>query len=88
MATMIAKTYVIPTIAAVRLTCTGLQYTVETPEFIDVVTVNGSHITCTCHESNCSHIRMVNIRRAQDAAKNAARTAYDASFDLSYGDNA
>jgi hypothetical protein len=88
MATVIAKTYVIPVIAAVRLTCAGLQYVVETPEFIDVVTVQGAHIACTCHEANCEHIRIVTIRRAQDAAKDAQRASLEASFDLTYGDSA
>lgn len=86
MATVIAKAYIIPIITTVRLTAAGLQYTVETPDYIDVVTVNVDRTTCTCHEANCSHIRMVNIRRAQDAEKDARRDAYEATFDLSYGD--
>lgn len=84
MATVLAKTYVIPIITTVRLTCAGLQYTVETPEYVDIVTVNGIHTTCTCHEANCDHIRMVTIHRAQDAAKDARRAVYEATFDLSY----
>lgn len=86
MATVLAKTYVIPVIKSVRSTCVGMQYTLETPEYIDVVTVKDASITCTCGESRCSHIHMVNIRRAQDAEKAAARAAYEALFDLSYGD--
>ncbi len=75
MATVLAKTYVIPVIKSVRSTCVG---TLETPEYIDVVTVKDASITCTCGESRCSHIRMVNIRRAQDAEKAAVRAAYEA----------
>lgn len=82
MTTMIAKTYVIPTITAVRTTVAGTQYTVETPEYIDVVTVNGAQTTCTCHEVNCSHIRIVNIRRSQDAAKDVRRDAYSETFNI------
>jgi hypothetical protein len=85
MATLIVKTYIIPTIVAVRTTCAGTQYTVETAEYTDAVKVNGAHITCTCGEKACSHIRFVQLRRAQDAAK---RATYTETFDLSYGDAA
>lgn len=87
MATIFAKTYTIPTIAAVRTTVAGTQYTVETPEYTDIVTVNGSHIACTCHEVHCIHIGAVERRRAQVAARNGRRAEYCAAFDLSYGDN-
>lgn len=86
MAMLLEKVYVIPTIASVRTTYKGDQYTVETPEYTDVVTVNGSHITCTCGESHCEHIRIVERRRAIEAVKAAVRAAYEALFDLSYGD--
>lgn len=76
MATVIAKIYPIPAIAHVRQTVVGTQYTVETPESIDIVTVNGTHTSCTYHEANCSHIRGVQLRRI----------AYETLFDLSYGD--
>ncbi len=85
MAVIFEKVYTIPTIARVRSTVAGTQYTVETREYTDVVTVNGSRTTCTCHEVHCSHISTVERRRTQDAARNARRAAYEAAFDLSYG---
>ncbi|MGH2480636.1 MAG: hypothetical protein ACRDHW_13360 [Ktedonobacteraceae bacterium] len=88
MATIFAKTYTIPTIAAVRATCKGEQYTVQTPEYIDIVTVNGSQVTCTCGECSCSHIQAVTRRRAVEQAQDTRRAAYAATFDLSYGDAA
>lgn len=54
MAMLLEKVCVLPTIASVRTTCAGDQYTVLTPEFTDVVTVNGSHITCTCQSGYCA----------------------------------
>lgn len=86
MTTVLVKTHTVPVIAAVRLTCSGDQYTVETPEYVDIVTVTGSQIACTCHEANCDHVRTVNRRRAQDAARDARRIAYEELFDLGYGD--
>lgn len=88
MATLLSKTYVLPVISSSRLTCAGQQYTVDTPEYTDIVTVNSAHITCTCHEGHCEHIQVVILRRKQDAAKNAQRDVYEATFDTSYGDAA
>ena len=85
MAMLLEKVYVIPTIESVRTTYKGDQYTVLTPEYVDIVTVNGSHITCTCGESHCEHIRTVERRRAIEAEQAATRAAYCAIFDLSYG---
>lgn len=87
MATLIAKTYTAPVIASHRATCLGEQYTVATPEYTDIVTVTGDKTTCTCHEAHCEHIRVVVRRRIQDAAKDTLRAAYEAAFNLSYGDN-
>jgi hypothetical protein len=86
MAVVLEKVYVIPTIESVRTTVAGTQYTVLTPEYTDIVTVNGSHITCTCHEGHRDHIRTVERRRMVEAAKAAHRAAYTELFDLSYGD--
>lgn len=88
MATLFAKTYVIPVIARVRTTCAGTQYVVETPEYLDVVTVNGTHIACTCGEANCPHIGTVLRRRAADAQQARDRALYEVTFNLSYGDAA
>lgn len=87
MATIFAKIYIIPTIAAVRSTGAGEQYIVEPLDFIDVVTVSGNQITCTCHEANCSQIQTVS-RRSIDAANDARRATYASIFDLSYSDAA
>jgi hypothetical protein len=84
MATLIAKTYIIPAIASVRLTCAGTQYTVVTPEYTDVVTVNGAHIACTCCSGHCNHIRVVELQRSRDAQADSQRAAYEATFDLNY----
>lgn len=88
MAVMFAKTYVIPTITRVRSTCIGTQYVLETPEYLDIVTVNGNKTTCTCGEANCSHIQAVNRRRVNETQEAAKREAYCSTFDLSYGDAA
>ncbi len=86
MAMLLEKVYVIPTIASMRTTYKGDQYTVLTPEYTDIVTINGTRVTCTCGENHCEHIHTVAHRRAQNAAKAAARAAYESLFDLSYGD--
>jgi hypothetical protein len=86
MAMLLEKVYVIPTIESARTTYKGDQYTVLTPEYSDIVTVNGSHITCTSGESSCEHIRTVERHRTQNAQAAARRAAYCAMFDLSYGE--
>lgn len=82
MATLLAKTYAIPTITAVRSTCLGTQYTVETPEFIDTVTVNGEHITCTCGKARCSHSSAVTRRRGLENQQATNRSAYCSTFEI------
>lgn len=86
MATLLAKTHTIPVIVAMRTTIAGDQYTIETSEYMDIVTVTGTHITCTCHNAHCSHIQAVEHRRAADRAQAMTRAAYHLLFDLSYGD--
>lgn len=86
MTTLLAKTHIIPIIAAMRTTVAGDQYTVETPEYVDIVTVTDTHITCTCHDAHCSHIQAVERRRAADMVQATIRSAYHLLFDLSYGD--
>jgi hypothetical protein len=86
MATLIAKAPSIPLIQARRLTCLGMQYTVATPDFLDVVTANGEHLTCTCGEFACIHIQVVQHQRTHDAIISARRNRYTALFDLSYID--
>jgi hypothetical protein len=86
MATLLSKTYEIPEILSHRSTCLGEQYTVKTPGFIDVVTVNGPHASCTCQSTHCSHILTVLRTRAQQAREATERALKQMAFDLSYGD--
>lgn len=86
MATFIAKMDVLLLITAVCTSYKGTHSTVETPEFIDIVTVSGSSIHCTCKQADCEHIRFVERRCIQDAMQSARRSAYTELFDLSYGD--
>ncbi len=67
-----------------RLTCVGMQYTVADPAFVQVVTVNGEQITCTCGSPVCAHIQAVRERQARKAEADARRDAYCALFDLGY----
>ena len=83
---VLQKVYIIPTVKFVRTNHQGDIYEVETPEYTDIVIVDCDEATCTCHGHNCEHIRAVNRRRIQNAAKNARRTLQTALFDLSYGD--
>lgn len=83
---LVAKTYTIPVIASQRSTCIGTQYVVETPEYLDIVTVNGAHTSCTCQNGHCEHIRAVERQRSQEAARDAQRAVYTATFDLGYGE--
>lgn len=87
MATLVAKTYTLPIITGHRATCAGEQYTVQTPGYLDIVTVAGTHIACTCSEAHCDHTRAVLRQRAREASADARRAVYEATFDLSYGDN-
>lgn len=82
MAMLLTKAYAIPTIKSVRSTCIGEQYTVVTPEFTDIVTVNGERATCTCHAANCEHVSVVTRQRTFQAAQDALRTAYYYSFEV------
>lgn len=78
MATLLA----LPTITRVRPTYVGMQYTIMTPGYLDIVTVNGSSITCTCRQYHCSHIQVVEQKRAEDKAANARRDLHNALFNL------
>lgn len=80
MAVILEKTYVLPEIVSHRSTCLGEQYTVVTPEFTDVVTVNGDKHTCTCGSSSCEHILVVKRQRTRNALANAKREAYCNAF--------
>jgi hypothetical protein len=82
MATLIAKAGIAPTIERVRTTCAGTQYMVATPQYLDVVTVNGGHITCTCDQFACPHIQVVQTRRAQAAVFNSRREVYVVFFGI------
>lgn len=83
MATMIAKAYTIPTIARIRATCIGTQYVIETSDYLDIVTVNDKgQIDCTCHQVNCSHIKVVERRRACDRERDNLRNLHNALFNL------
>jgi hypothetical protein len=54
MAMLLETVCVLPTIASVCTTYAGDPYTVLTPEYTDIVTVNGSYITCTCQSGHCA----------------------------------
>lgn len=84
--TLLAKVYAPIKIVSSRLTCLGFQFTVETPKFVDVVTVDGESITCTCGSSTCEHIAEVKRELARFAVADENRARYEAAFDLSYGD--
>lgn len=80
---VIEKTYVIPVITAVRPTCIGMQYTLETPEYIDVVTVADASISCTCGEGqHCPHIQVVHRQVMRDTEKNTRRSLHTSLFGL------
>ena len=85
MAMLIAKAPPIPLIQASRLTCVGMQYILADPDSSQVVTASNASITCSCGESACPHVQIVQHQQARDAASNARRDAYAALFDLSYG---
>lgn len=84
MPSSIAKAPFLPLLKTSRLTSMGMQYTVMTAEYVDVVTANGEHLTCTCGEPTCIHIQAVQHQQAHDAQANACRNAYCALFDLGY----
>lgn len=86
MATLLAKTYIIPEVIAHRTNFQGDIYTVLTPEYLDTVIVKGETTSCTCHKASCSHVQAVRRHRAAQANADAHRAAYSATFDLSYGD--
>ncbi len=54
----------LPLLQTSRLTSAGMQYTVKTPDYLDVVTVVGEQITCTCGEPICIHIQAVQRQQA------------------------
>lgn len=81
MAVVLEKVYVIPVIVSHRTNFQGDIYTLETPEYTDVVIVDGNQARCTCQGQRCEHIAAVIRRRAQDAAKTARRVAYTELYD-------
>ncbi len=71
-------------IQASRLTCIGMQYTIADSAAVQVVTVNGAQITCTCGLFVCAHIQAVHEQQARNAEADARRDAYCTLFDLGY----
>ncbi len=86
MPSLIMEAPAIPILQASRLTSVGMQYTVATPKYLDVVTANGEQLTCTCGESACIHIQAVQAQQARNTAANTRRDAYTALFDLAYAE--
>jgi hypothetical protein len=85
MALVLQKVYTIPVIVAVRTNFQGDIYTLETPEYTDVVIVDeAGEARCTCQVQHCEHIAEVFRRRAINAEKNARRDLQLALFDLSF----
>lgn len=83
MAIVLEKAYVIPVITSTRATCIGMQYTLETPEYIDVVTVADASISCTCGEGqHCPHIQAVRRQVMRDTEKNTRRSLHNVLFNL------
>lgn len=73
-------------IISCRLTCLGLQYRVSDDYGTEIVTVNNGCIGCTCGLDEsflvCSHITIVENRRAEDQANDIKRDLMHDVFDV------